>query len=301
MNTFVVFLSRVIGYFVDKVVLRNERSGPGIGFFITTIVLDIVGAVAGRVFDHEGVPQTGINVYVIQDCYDEAGNDAICVRGQATTGTGGAYRVNGLLAGKYRVSAFRANMRDGNIVPFAIRYQGQVLTADVTFRGGSGIVSGHVLRAKPTACIDTDPTCAETPLPARVAISGDQLVIGGGKIGVRFEYVQNSRIVDNNFTTGEFSFSNVWVGPFTVRAAGQFSPEPVAVEGTMPGPGETVNVDLRLQPTSRITGTVYEPDGVTPVTGRQVSLKFKSNAVVVFCTDDAATGETNCVFATHTP
>jgi heat shock protein HtpX len=42
MNTFVVFLSRVIGYFVDKVVLRNERDGVGIGYYITTIVLDIV-------------------------------------------------------------------------------------------------------------------------------------------------------------------------------------------------------------------------------------------------------------------
>jgi len=42
MNTFVVFLSRVIGYFVDKVILRNEREGTGIGYMITTIVLDIV-------------------------------------------------------------------------------------------------------------------------------------------------------------------------------------------------------------------------------------------------------------------
>ena len=42
MNTFVVFLSRVVGYFVDKVVLRNEREGPGIGYYVTTIVLDIV-------------------------------------------------------------------------------------------------------------------------------------------------------------------------------------------------------------------------------------------------------------------
>jgi heat shock protein HtpX len=42
MNTFVVFLSRVIGYFVDKVVLRNENDGPGIGYYVTTIVLDIV-------------------------------------------------------------------------------------------------------------------------------------------------------------------------------------------------------------------------------------------------------------------
>jgi heat shock protein HtpX len=49
MNTFVVFLSRVIGYFVDKVVLRNERDGPGIGYTITTIVLDIVLGVLASV------------------------------------------------------------------------------------------------------------------------------------------------------------------------------------------------------------------------------------------------------------
>ncbi len=49
MNTFVVFLSRVIGYFVDKVVLRNDREGPGIGYYITTIVLDIVLGVLAAV------------------------------------------------------------------------------------------------------------------------------------------------------------------------------------------------------------------------------------------------------------
>ena len=42
MNTFVVFLSRVIGYFVDKVILKNDRDGVGIGYYVTTIVLDIV-------------------------------------------------------------------------------------------------------------------------------------------------------------------------------------------------------------------------------------------------------------------
>src|SRR5512147_1742835 len=41
MNTFVVFLSRVVGYFVDRVLLRNESDAPGIGYFLTTIVLDI--------------------------------------------------------------------------------------------------------------------------------------------------------------------------------------------------------------------------------------------------------------------
>jgi heat shock protein HtpX len=42
MNTFVVFLSRVIGYIVDRVVLRNDRDGVGIGYYATTIVLDMV-------------------------------------------------------------------------------------------------------------------------------------------------------------------------------------------------------------------------------------------------------------------
>ena len=50
MNTFVVFLSRVIGYFVDKVVLRNQNDGPGMGYYATTFVLDmLLGVVAALI------------------------------------------------------------------------------------------------------------------------------------------------------------------------------------------------------------------------------------------------------------
>jgi heat shock protein HtpX len=44
MNTFVVFLSRIVGYAVDSFLRKGdqESSGPGIGYYITTIVLDIV-------------------------------------------------------------------------------------------------------------------------------------------------------------------------------------------------------------------------------------------------------------------
>jgi heat shock protein HtpX len=42
MNTFVIFISRVVGYFVDKVVLRNQNDGPGIGYYATTIVMDLL-------------------------------------------------------------------------------------------------------------------------------------------------------------------------------------------------------------------------------------------------------------------
>lgn len=40
-NTFVIFLSRIVGHFVDRVILRNE-SGAGIGYFASVIVAQIV-------------------------------------------------------------------------------------------------------------------------------------------------------------------------------------------------------------------------------------------------------------------
>jgi len=40
-NTFVIFLSRIIGFFVDRVILKNQR-GFGIGYFISSILAQIV-------------------------------------------------------------------------------------------------------------------------------------------------------------------------------------------------------------------------------------------------------------------
>jgi heat shock protein HtpX len=42
LNTFVVFLSRALAYVIDRMILRNEDEGPGIGYFVTSIVLNIV-------------------------------------------------------------------------------------------------------------------------------------------------------------------------------------------------------------------------------------------------------------------
>lgn len=44
MNTFVVFLSRAIGYAVDSFLRKGDsnNSGPGIGYMVTTVVLDIL-------------------------------------------------------------------------------------------------------------------------------------------------------------------------------------------------------------------------------------------------------------------
>ncbi|MBL8142881.1 MAG: carboxypeptidase regulatory-like domain-containing protein, partial [Acidobacteria bacterium] len=252
-----------------------------------TIVLEPSASISGLVRDANGVAQSGIKVWVFVDCYDKQQQPSICVEGEATTDATGGYRVDGLKLGTYRVSAFRADLKDGNIAQVALRYNAQVLKTDITFRGSLGTVTGRVLRACGT------PPCADTPLPARVAISGERLVVAGGQIATEFRYIQNFEVVDNDFTTGAFEFDGIWAGNFTVKAAGQFSPEPVSAAGTMTA-GQTVNLDLRLMPTSRITGTVFEPDGFTPVTNRQVALEFKSNAVVVICTEDSSTGDSDC-------
>ncbi|MCB1644016.1 MAG: protease HtpX [Pseudomonadales bacterium] len=39
-NTFVVFLARLVGFFVDRVILKNER-GLGIGYFVTSMVAQV--------------------------------------------------------------------------------------------------------------------------------------------------------------------------------------------------------------------------------------------------------------------
>ena len=41
-NTFVVFLSRIVGYVVDRALSRNDESTGGIGYMVTVIVCQIV-------------------------------------------------------------------------------------------------------------------------------------------------------------------------------------------------------------------------------------------------------------------
>jgi len=50
LNTFVVFLSKVLAYVIDRMILRNEDEGPGIGYFAVDLLLNIVfGLLAGIV------------------------------------------------------------------------------------------------------------------------------------------------------------------------------------------------------------------------------------------------------------
>lgn len=54
-NTFVIFISRVVGYLVDSFLRRNDEqsSGPGIGYMVTSFVCEIVfGILASLIVAH---------------------------------------------------------------------------------------------------------------------------------------------------------------------------------------------------------------------------------------------------------
>ena len=64
MNTFVVFISRVVGYAVDSFLRKgdSQSTGPGIGYYVTTILMDIVlgfccGDGRGLVFASSRIPR----------------------------------------------------------------------------------------------------------------------------------------------------------------------------------------------------------------------------------------------------
>ena len=49
MNTFVMFLARLVGYFVDRVLLKNEKEGAGVGYIVSVMVLDLVFGLAASI------------------------------------------------------------------------------------------------------------------------------------------------------------------------------------------------------------------------------------------------------------
>ena len=163
----------------------------------------------------------------------------------------------------------------------AVRFKGQIVRADVTFRGGGGHVVGTVF--------DDD---GVTPLKASVAISGERVVIAGGIVGTRIPARRPTyAIVDTDFTTGQFTFDDLLVGSFTLSAVGQFSPDPIA-STTNARAQRDGQMNLRLQPTSIIGGTVFKPDGVTPA-GANVVVHFKSDAFRLLCTQSESGGSCN--------
>jgi hypothetical protein len=75
-------------------------------------------------------------------------------------------------------------------------------------------------------------------------------------------------------TTGRYRFDRVALGSFGVQARGCGAGcITISGSGSLSADGETANVDLTLPATGTVLGTVFAPDGSTPVGGAPVSVE----------------------------
>jgi hypothetical protein len=245
------------------------------------IVLEARGSIAGRVFEADGTtPVAGLKVFLL------GGRNL-----STTTGANGGYEFRQVPVGSYTVSAFRPDFSDGNVVQTKIVFKDEVRIANVVFRG-KGRVTGTVFAAD-----------GQTPLAARVGLSELQVKIGQLRppenfhclsdvqvgditlelpkcesVGLGFQTVPLTRLTDSDVASGRFAFENVFVGAVTVQAANPFNPVVMTAAGTIQRPGDTLDLALRLTPTSAVKGTVFRPDGVTRV-GQDAVITFNSGTL----------------------
>ena len=256
-------------------------AGPG-EVITVQLNLEARATLAGRVFEANGTtPVTSLRVFLLGPRNLSAVTDAA-----------GAFRFDKIPLGTYKVSAFRPDFSDGNIAEAKLVFKDEVRAVNVVFRG-KGRVTGTVFAAD-----------GVTPLGARVGFSELQVKTGVLKppenfsciegniqvgdvtvelpqcvpVGIGFESVRLTRVINNDVASGTFAFDNVLVGPFTVEAVNAFSPTVMAATGAIAKAGDTVNVKLQLVATSVVKGTVLQPDGVTPV-GKDVVVTFDSSTL----------------------
>ncbi|HIJ94565.1 MAG TPA: hypothetical protein HPP94_02280 [Desulfuromonadales bacterium] len=254
-----------------------DVSTPGVEYG-ATIVLQSQGGIYGTILKADNSLASGIKVYLLQD-----GDGGKAMVASTVSNSTGAYQFANVpvSGGQYYVSAFLPDLSDGNIGITSIRFQGQRVRLDLTFKG-KGTVTGGIFDANGT-----------TPLVGKVSVSALRVVAaqsGQELIGLSFEYTPHLQIIDTTFASNRFSFGNVFVGDFVITAAGAFSPDPVTFKGEIKTNGETQDLLIKLTATSVVTGTVYGPDGVT--VSKNALITYKSDEFKTICSESG--GESSC-------
>ncbi|MBN1273270.1 MAG: carboxypeptidase regulatory-like domain-containing protein, partial [Candidatus Aminicenantes bacterium] len=219
------------------------------------------GGISGRVFKSDGVtlsPSTMIEVYDAN--YKR--------RGSRTTDENGNFSFSYLEANEYILVAKRGN--DGGTARTSLLFPGQFTTQDVVMLG-TGKVVVHVFASDGQTGVMSDVEFRHR------AIKTDEF----NMVGIGMEKIQVTTDAD-----GRAEFSDILVGNFSAEASNPFSPYKAAKSGSIPHPGAEVTIDLVLKPAGKIEGTVFAPDGITPVPNAKVFLKTGSLAPMELFSDE---------------
>lgn len=219
------------------------------GEFVDVVVrLDPFGALDVRVEDVAGQPAGNASVSISRD--------ASFSRTAAVDATGRAV-FDHLPLGTYRVIARSlANAGDGGEAQAVIESANQLVEKTIRFRG-TGSVTARVVASDGT----TPVVSAQVTLNTKAAFG----TAPPGALAATF----------NGFTdaTGAVTFANVPIGDFFAR--GESGPLGGVATGSLPAPGETVQVTVQLGASATISGRVLLPDAVTPAAQAIVTLRFQ--------------------------
>jgi len=112
-NTFVIFLARIVGYFVDSMLRKNdeENTGPGIGYMVTVIVCEILFGILASI----------IVAWFSRQREFRADRDAASIMGQPQPMIAALRRLGGIAEGELpkNMSAFGISGKGGAMALFS--------------------------------------------------------------------------------------------------------------------------------------------------------------------------------------
>ena len=224
----------------------------------------------------------------------------------------GRFRFDNYPLGKYSVRAVLKDHGDGGMTYTSLRYAGDIRDADIFFRG-IGDIKGRVIQSNGTPVLSDVIVTAKVwrIISSSEGEKGDifmefvrsvqsQLDEDSAKqiegalqsAGLSeppmdfFMLTDESRLISSDIkgpdgqVTGRFRLANVLAGPFKVAAFGPFlapAEKSLEIPRTRDAKRRRVDVgDVTLEPaTGKVRGTVYMPDGKTPV-GEGVTVRIRS-------------------------
>jgi hypothetical protein len=207
------------------------------------LVLGPSGTIKGTIFGRNGntAVGSGINVTLSGPAFLTT-----------TTNTQGQYLFDFVPLGGFAVETSDNSGNRGR-TSGTLSTTSQVAIANVSFLG-QGAVSGLI----------KDGT--GNPVPNATVTIFSNSIFGGQKSA-------------SSDATGHYSFSNVFVGPFSLNASSAITRLGGQVSGNLTADGQTVNADVVLTATGSLTGTVFHFDGTTSAPGAIVRLSNGQNAV----------------------
>ncbi len=218
------------------------------------------GSVRGRVLEADGVTgapnvpvQIGAQVLSSIDLFSRSFTQGIV--GAAYTDAEGFFEFDRVPAGEIELRAVRqSSFEEARALSFLD--EGEQDDVTLVLPGSGGTVRGIVRDA------------LGNPIPFATVAGGPALIEA-----------------DEN---GFFEIKGLPLGSFTIFGQGQDSQALGQVQVDSLGPDDVQDIVITLEPVGSITGTVFEADGVTPVTGQRVQLWLGNDGVMAEAVTDGA-------------